>query len=164
MTESGDVRIPLPRHSILVAGLVTTLVLISGCGGSSQSDPTAKFTASYEADRGQLKQTSAAVGAAIQQSTSQTDAQIITAFRGLAGRWQSQLSQLQTLKPPSNLSADFNTLTGAATRVEADLNAIVSAAATHSTTAAEQAGASVVTDITSAKSADTTITQKLGVK
>jgi len=47
-------------------------------------------------------------------------------------------------------------------RAEADLNAIVAAAETHGSSAA-QASASLVTDILSAKSASTTITQKLGV-
>ena len=51
-----------------------------------------------------------------------------------------------------------------ANRVEADLTAIVSAASTHSGAAAKQASASLVRDILTAKSAATTITQKLGIK
>jgi hypothetical protein len=105
-----------------------------------------------------------AIGTAIQQAPKQTDAQIGAAFHNLASRWQNQLSQLQTLKPPSNLAATFNTVTGAASRVEADLTAIVAAAATHSSSAAKQASASLVTDILSAKAASTTITNKLGAK
>ena len=63
------------------------------------------------------------------------------------------------MKPPANLGATFNTLTSAASRAEADLNAIVAAAETHDETpAAEQASASLVTDIESAKAASTTIT------
>jgi hypothetical protein len=101
---------------------------------------------------------------AIQNAPSQTDGQLASTFHNLAGRWQNQVSQLETLKPPSNLSATFNTLTSAATRAEADLNAIVSAAETHSAPAAKQAAATLVADILSAKSASTTITDKLGTK
>ena len=49
-------------------------------------------------------------------------------------------------------------------RVEADLTAFVSAAPTHNGAAAQQAIASLVTDILSAKGASTVITNKLGTK
>jgi hypothetical protein len=112
----------------------------------------------------QLRNTSRSIGTAIQQASSQTDAQIGTTFQGLASQWQSQLSRLQTLKPPSNVATEFNTLTGAAGRAEADLTAIAAAAANHSNTGATNATSSLITDITSAKSASTTITQRLGIK
>jgi hypothetical protein len=159
----------LPRISKVVsrsggtAALLATCVLLSACGGSS-SNQSAKFKAGYVSTANQLKQTSIAIGRAIQQAPKRTDAQILATFRGLATRWQTHLSQLQTLEPPSNLAADYNTVTGAASRVEADLNAIVSAAATHSASAAEQAAASLVGDIETAKSASTKITNKLGSK
>jgi len=146
---------------------VVTLVLLAGCGGSSSSsssDPTATFKTGFDSVAGQLKQSSQAIGTAIQQAPSRTDAQIAAAFHNLASRWQNQISQLQTLKPPSNLAVTFNTLTGAASRVEADRTAIVAAAATHSSTAAKEASSSLVTDILSAKSASTTITTTLGTK
>jgi hypothetical protein len=149
------------------AAFLVTLALLTGCGGSSSSstsNQTANFKASYEAVANQLKQTSQAIGTAIQQAPKQTDAQIAATFHGLATRWQNQLSQLQTLKPPSNLATSFNTVTGAASRAEADLTAIVAAAATHNGAAAQQAGASLVTDILSAKAASTVITNKLGAK
>jgi hypothetical protein len=151
----------------LGAAFLATIALLAGCGGSSSSstsDQTANFKTSYESAANQLKQTSQAIGRAIQQAPSRTDAQIASTFRDLASRWQNQLSQVQTLKPPANLAATFNTLTGAAGRVEADLNAIVAAASTHSGSAAKQAGASLVTDIVSAKAAGTAITDKLRAK
>jgi hypothetical protein len=144
--------------------LVATLVSLSGCGGSASSDQAAMFKTRFSSVVNQLRQTSHAIGVAVEQAPSQTDAQVAATFHGLAGRWQSQLSQLETLKPPSNLAVDFNTLTGATTRAEADLSAVVAAAVTHSKSAATQAGASLVTDILSAKSASTTITNKLGIK
>jgi hypothetical protein len=146
-----------------IAGLLASLVFLAGCGGSSSSDRSAKFKTSYESARTHLRGTSEAIGAEIQQAASQSDRQILIAFRKLAGRWQTQLSRLQTLKPPATVSADFNSLTGAASRVESDLNAVVSAAATHSYTAAQQAGASIVSDVTAARQADATIAHKLRI-
>jgi hypothetical protein len=151
-------------HSTWGGALAATLVLLAGCGGSSSSDQTAKFKTGINPVVTQMGQIAMDTGRTIQRAGSQTDAQLGTAFHDLATRWQTQLSQLQTLKPPSNLAVAFNTLSSAAARVEADLTAIVAAAQTHSKSAATQASASVVTDILSAKSASTTITTKLGIK
>ncbi len=138
-------------------------VLVAACGSSS-NDTLSKFKSDYEAQRGSLDKTGTAIGQEIQQASKQTDAQVGAAFHTLATRFQSQLSQLETLKPPANLAADWNTLTAAATRLEADLNAVVAAAATHSQTAAEQAGASLVTDAAALKAAAAPIKSKLGIK
>lgn len=153
------------RRSLMSGGVtLATLVLASGCGGSSSSDQTAKFKAGLSPVVNQFGQVSMDVGTAITKAPSQTDGQIAATFHDLATRWQNQLSQLETLKPPSNLAADFNTLTAAATRAETDLNAVVTAAETHSRSAATQASASMVTDIAAAKAASTTLTDKLGIK
>jgi hypothetical protein len=150
----------------LFGPVLATFVVLAGCGGSSSSssDQGAKFKTSYESVANQFKHDSQAIGAAIKRAAGKTDAQIATEFHDLATRWQKHVSQLETLKPPSNLAATFNTLTSAASRAETDLNAIVSAAKTDSKSAAEQASASLVTDILSAKSASATITKKLGTK
>jgi hypothetical protein len=142
-----------------VAGV--SALLLAGCGGSSSNS---NFKSNYQSAVSHLKTDSESIGGVIQQAKSMSDAEILSKFKSLAASWQSHLSQLETLKPPSNVAADFNTLTNAATRVESDLNAVVSAAATHSQSAAEQAGASLVTDITAAKGASTSIDSKLGIK
>jgi hypothetical protein len=151
------------QRSSADAALFASLFLLAACGGSSSTDRTAKFKASYESARIHLRGTSQAIGAEIGQAASQSDRQILIAFRKLAGRWQTQLSRLQTLKPPAAVSTDFNSLTGAASRVESDLNAVVSAAATHSYSAAQQAGASIVSDVTATRQADATIAHKLRI-
>ncbi len=154
----------MQRHLKSRGALAATVVLLSGCGGSSPSDQGAKFKTGILPVVNQFRDISHGIGTAIQQARSQTDAQIAAAFQTLASRWQNKLSQLETLKPPSSLAVTFNTLTGAASRVEADLTAIVTAARTHSSAAAEQASAGLVSDILSAKSASTTITNTLGIK
>jgi hypothetical protein len=160
-----------------VSATLVVAVLVVGCGGSSSSSATASeqsasstptaaqsvaaFKTGYESIAGQLKQTSSSIGVAIQNAPKQSDQQLGTAFHSLAERWQSQLSQLQTLKPPAELAATFNTVTGAGSRVETDLRAIASAAATHSAAAAKQAAANLVQDMLAAKAASTRITNKL---
>jgi hypothetical protein len=151
-------------RSRVVAATGLCALAIAGCGGSSSSSSTASFKQDYQPVVNGFKQTSAGIGAAIQAAVHQTDAQVGTAFQSLAGQWQTQLSKLKTLKPPSEVSTPYATLSAAAARVEADLNAVVTSAQAHSKTAAEQAGASLVKDILAAKSAATTIDQKLGIK
>jgi hypothetical protein len=155
---------PKPMRLGAAAGLLLTLFLISGCGGGSASDQAAKFKQGFVPVVGHFRDTSRAIGTAIEHASSQTDAQVGATFSVLAARWQSQVSQLGTLKPPSNMASDFNALKSAATRAEVDLNAIVAAAKTHSKSAATHAATGLVNDISSAKSASTAITDKLGVK
>ena len=152
------------RAFVVRIALVGALLVITACGGGSSSDPTAKFKTSFSSVVNQLKQTSQAIGVAIEKASSQTDAELASTFRTLAQRWQGQVSRLVTLKAPSGLSTSFNTLSAAAARTETDLTAIAAAAETHSASAAKQASATLVTDILSAKSASTTITSKLGIK
>jgi hypothetical protein len=157
------------RARCMVAiALATALVAVGGCGGGSSSkstatttDTSAQFKTRYAAVANQLRLTTIAIGKLIQQAPRQTDAQLGTAFSRLATTWQAKLSELKTLKPPANLAATFNTVTDAATRVVADLNAIVAAARTHSAAAARQASASLVGDIATAKDASTKITNAL---
>lgn len=145
-------------------GVLLAVVLLAGCGGSSPPQQGAGFKSGFGPIVNQFKQISRSIGMAVQQASSKTDAEIATTFRHLAAEWQSQVSRLETLTPPASLSVVFNTLTGATARVESDLNAVVSAALTHSKTAATQAGANLVGDILAAKSAATTITNRLGIK
>jgi hypothetical protein len=147
-----------------VAVLAISLSGLAGCGGSSSSNNSSNFKSGYESAVTQLRVASTAIGTAVQGASKDTDATLGTSFKALATKWQSAVSQLETLKPPSSVAAPFNTLTAAAGRVETDLNSIVAAAATHSQSAGEQAGASLVTDITAARAADQTIKQKLGIK
>lgn len=125
-------------------------------------DVGAVFKQGYGPVIAQLTQTSRAIGAALRGASSQTRAQILTTFRGLDGRWQSQLSRLQTLKPPSNLGPDFSAVAGAGQRVESDLNAIVAAIETRQAAAGGRAIASIVADLGAAASANARLEQKLG--
>lgn len=159
----ADADIVVRMELRAAAGIVVVLALASGCGGTS-NDATAKFKQGYDALRGPLNRTGAALGAEPQRAPKQTDTQVGAAFKVLESRFQSQLSQLQTLKPPATLQADWNSVIAAAQRLESDLSDIVAAAATHSASAAEQAGAKLVGDAQALQSAVKPVKQKLGLK
>ncbi len=145
------------------------MVLRTGCGGTSSvtqtpSTQTVAFSTSYASVTTQLEQITKAIGAAVRQAAGSSNAQLTVEFRDLSSRWQTQLSQLETLRPPPNLTPDFHTLTDAVSRVESDLNAIVAAAETNNKAAAEQAGASLILDVAAARSADAPIRRQAGIK
>lgn len=151
----------LRGRAVSAVAVLATLALLCGCGSS---DTTAKFKSGYNALRGPLNQTGDQLAAEINLAPKQTDAQVEQSFRGIAQRFQGQVSELQKLKPPASVAADWNNVLAAASRMEADLNAIASAAATHSATAAKQAGDNLVKDAQELTTAATPVKNKLGLK
>jgi hypothetical protein len=152
-----------PRH-LLILVIALALVSLTACGSKSSSDkpdPVAAYEQGYRPAVRAMKAISKDTGDAVVDARNHTDAQLVTQFRALATRWQGQLSRLEILKPTSALAADHKTLTTAATRVEADLHAIVTAAATHDADAARQASASLVTDILDTKAASEVVNKRL---
>jgi hypothetical protein len=164
--------------SAVVVSATVTLAALSGCGESStsthtQAQPAAStqpattgsgaFGSGYQAATLQLESASKAIGAAIQEAAHHNDGELAQQFHALATQWQTAVSALETLTPPPGLAAQFNTLKDAISRAESDLNAIVSAAATNDKAAAEQASASLVTDVAAARSADAPIRHQLGL-
>lgn len=151
-------------HRFATGALVAAFTLVTGCGGSSSSSSTADFKTNFSPVIQQFQNVSHSIGTEIQHASSQTDTQASAAFHTLAARWQAQVSRLRALKPPANLSSDFNRLTAATTRVESDLNGVVSAVAAHSKSGAEQSATALVTDILSAKLEASRLTTRLGIK
>ena len=160
----------MATRAVLVAALAAAL--LAGCGSSSKSsststtktDATATFKSGYQPLVNQLKNTTIAVGHAVQTAKSKTDAQLAAKFKSLGGQWQNELSRLETLQPPPRMAVNFNTLKGAATRVESDLTAITSAAATHQAQPARQATVSLINDALATKDAAGKLNQQLGIK
>lgn len=154
-----------------------TLVLLSGCGGSSSSSSSsgasasssstsqtsqtsqsaAQFKAAIAPVLNQFKSASQATGAALQQANSQNDAQLAATFQQLAATWGAALTKLETLQPPPQFTATYNRLKSQVSKVKADLAAIVSAAQSHNVGAAKAATTKLVNDIVSAKATSTTI-------
>ena len=143
---------------------VAVVLLLAGCGSSSSSsskNDAASFKSSFTPVVNQFKGVSQEIGTTIQTAPAKSDAQLGTAFQQLAARWNTAVNKLKSLTPPAKYSSDFNQLKSAATRVESDLKAIVSAAGAHSKSQAEQAAKSLVDDIVTAKAASTRITNQL---
>jgi hypothetical protein len=159
------------------AAIAAALVLLSGCGGSSSSSSAAGAPAS-SSSTGQTSQTSQsagqfkaaiapilnhfksasqATGAALQQASSQNDAQLAATFQQLAATWGAALTTLETLQPPTQFTATYNRLKRQVSKVKADLAAIVSAVQGHNAGAAKAATIKLINDIVSAKATSTTI-------
>jgi hypothetical protein len=153
----------------MILPLLATLMLAGpvACGGGSSSSTTthtsqaSEFATPYHQATAQLQNISKEVGAAIERAPHLSDAQLAQEFHTFAARWQEQLSSLESLTAPAALAVGYNTLKDAVSRVEGDLNSVVTASETHSKTAGEQAGASLVTDVLAAKSASEKLDQQL---
>ena len=147
--------------------LAVACVMIAGCGGGSSSSSTAAQPSTFRSDFArtvtQFKQTSRAIGLALQSAASEGDAQVASSFRGLATRWQGDLTRLRSITPPPAVAADFADLTAAATRTESVLKGIVGAAQAHNASAARQDGANLVRDIVAAERASQGIMHRLGI-
>jgi hypothetical protein len=151
----------MPRRlTATAATTAASLVLLAGCGGSSSSS-SANFKTGYQSAMSALSVTAGEVGTTVEGAAKQSDAQLQSAFKSLAGHWQTGTAQLDKLTAPSSVSSEFSSLKGAASRVETDLSAIASAASSHSGTSAKTAAQHLVTDLAAGKSADTKIRSAL---
>jgi len=141
-------------------------VLAAGCGGGSSTTTSTRstFRAGYLKLRGPLNQTGTAIAAEITASPHQTDAQVASAFAGLAGRFHRQLATLEALKPPPSLSSAFAAATTGATRMDADLRAVSVAATKHDADAARKATAALGRDLTATGVGAAQIKRSLGIK
>jgi hypothetical protein len=135
---------------------------LAGCGGSS--DTTAKFKSGYNGIRGQLDQTGQAIAAELTKAPKQTDAQVASNFQSLAHRFGSQVSQAAKLKPPASLTKDWTDVIRSATRIEADLLAVATAARSHNSSLAQSAGTSLARNAQALTTAVAPIKSKLGLK
>lgn len=157
----------MQAHLARVTAVAGVVLAVSACGGGSSGSSTTGQPSTFRADFartvGHFKQTAHAIGVAIQGASSQTDAQLVSTFRGLAAAWQSDLNRLKPLTPPGAVAEQFATLTGSATRAEGDLQAVVAAAQTHNASAAKQATMRLVIDILAAKGASLEIEHRLGI-
>ena len=151
------------HHGRAASGVcvVAVITALSGCGGS---DTTAKFTSGYNAVRGPLNQTFQAIEAELQRVSTQTDAQAGAAFESIATRFRGQVAQLKALKAPSSVAGHWKNVTDAATRLDADLNRIGSAANSHNRPAAQLAFGDLETDEHALTDDAAFVKQKLGLK
>jgi hypothetical protein len=153
----------------VIAFLSLTLALAGpvACGGGGSSSTktdtaqSGEFATRYHQATAQLQSLSKEIGTAIEQAPHLSDTQLAQEFHTLSGHWQEQLSALEALSAPAALAVGFNTLKDAVSRVESDLNSVVTASETHSKSAGEQAGASLVTDILAARSASEQLDKQL---
>ena len=141
-------------------------LLVAACGGSSSGGSTsqpASFRSGFRLTTGQFKKTAHDIGVAVTNAPSQSNAEIASTFTRLAASWQSDVNHLKALSPPASVADQYTTMTDAATKAEADLNAIVAAAQTNNAGGAKLAAEKMVRDVLAAKAAALAIQHKLGI-
>lgn len=106
----------------------------------------------------QFKSASQGTGAALEQASSENDAQVAAAFQKLGTRWKAALTKLETLQPPPQFTAAYSRLKRQVSNVDTDLAAIASAAQNHDAATAKAATTKLVNDILKAKATSTSLT------
>ena len=85
--------------------VVAGVLLAGGCGGGSGSSSTTEQASTFRGDFKlaitQFKETSHAIGVAIEHASGQSDSAIGTEFTALASQWQADLNRLKSLTPPA---------------------------------------------------------------
>jgi hypothetical protein len=152
----------LRNYLIAFLSLVLSSAALAACGGGGSSSGTThttttsqvnEFATSFRTATAPFQNLSKEIGTAIERASHLTDEELAQEFKGLSTHWQETVSAVEALHPPASLAVGYNTVKDGVSRVESDLNSVVTASETHSKNAGEQAGASLVTDILSAKSA-----------
>jgi hypothetical protein len=157
-TNERDVQVRM----IFGALAASAAIALAGCGGSS--DTTAKFKSGYNAVRGPLDQTGQQIVGELKKASNETNSQVEAAFQSLAGRWGGEVTRLGKLTPPSDIQTDWNKVIQTATRIEADLLGVATAAKTNSTSLAQRSTTSLARNIYALQAAVAPIKTKLGLK
>jgi hypothetical protein len=145
--------------------------LIAGCGGGGSSSSTtdtaaqaAAFKAGFQTATSDFQQGAHVIGVDVTQASHFTNAQLATIFSTLAAKWQTATAKLDSLHPPANATADFNTLKSNAAKVESDLNGIASAAKSGDVATAKQDTRSLIQDVLATKSAAQKVATEAGIQ
>jgi hypothetical protein len=145
-----------------LAAATVLCALAAGCGGSSGT--TAAFKASYVKASEPIERIGNDVAGAVEGASRRSFAQVANEFAGLADRLDTELIELESLKPPASIARAFATVTAAANRFEDDLRAISYGASKNDAAAAGTATKALLADAATLNSAAATIRQKLGIR
>jgi hypothetical protein len=138
------------------------LVLLAGCGGSSEPS-TSSFKSAFSAQKAKLKTLGTEVGTAVEGASKKTDDDLVIEFRSLASRATVLAGALGQLEAPSKYKSELATLQSSLTQVAGALHSIEAAAAAHDGNAAKAGGEELVADAQQVKSSDNALSAKLGL-
>jgi hypothetical protein len=137
------------RRLLPLAALVAA-VLIAGCGGSgtkTTSAPSASAAqAAYVPVQTQIKSIGTDIGTAISGAPKATDAALTTQFSGLATRARTEVTAVDGLVVPAQVTATRTALRDALDKGAGDLQDIATASRAHDAAAARTAAEKLVAD------------------
>jgi curli biogenesis system outer membrane secretion channel CsgG len=135
---------------LLPLAALAAAVLIAGCGSSTTKTTTAPTAnsakAAYTPVQAQIKGLGTDIGAAITAAPKSTDAALAATFTGLATRARIEVTALDGLAVPAQLTAARNALRDAVEKGTGDLQDIATASRAHDATAARTAAEKLVAD------------------
>jgi hypothetical protein len=148
----------LGRRSAVTA--VLSALTLSACGGSTGPSLSA-FKTGFENNKASFRTLGLDLQHAITGAKGKTDAELASEFGGLATRAKQQAASLAKLKPTAKYKTDLSNLVSAFDAVGTDLDNISQAATRHSSTGAQAATVTLITDAAKVKAADGAITAGL---
>ncbi len=169
--DSGDHGRRTHRgRSLATASLTAVAALALATGASAATvravnlTPAEKtFVKQYKALIPTLDKASGAVISAVNNSSKDTDAQVVKIFTAVAKQWGTATKPLLALTAPSPVAAIFATMTREVPLVQADLLTIANSGRTHNFSAAKRAGHKLAVDFNTLGGAVTQMKQKLGL-
>ena len=150
---------------LVCALAVAASLAVTGCGSgkSSSSISRVDFKTGFAANHKEFGVLVTAIAKDLTGAASRTDAQLAKEFGGLATRADQEASQLADLTAPSKYSKRMSTLVTGFHALKADLSTISSAATKHNAQSAETATRELLTDAAKIKTADTSLSEDLGL-
>jgi uncharacterized phage infection (PIP) family protein YhgE len=133
------------RFACSLAVLSVGLLLVGGCGGSSDSK---NFTKDYRTLRKDLKGVGNELATALRGASApgQTDLTLAKTFDSLADKTQAVLDRLRKLKPPDKLKSDYDQLTSALAKAQKDVKGLASGLKAHDVSAARSTTQALLRD------------------
>ena len=135
------------RWRVVALALLSVSILAAGSAAAATLSPAAQaFKTAYVKLVPALNKASNAVVHAVDGSSHDTDAQVVTVFAGVARQWATATKPLFTLHAPAAEATIFAIALRDSRGVEADLLAIVQSGRTHSVKVAKAAGTLLALD------------------
>jgi hypothetical protein len=140
-------------------------LLVAGCGSgtSSSSASQARFKAGFATSQREFRKLGTDLAKDITRAASRTDSQLAKEFGALARRARDQAAQLAALHPPAKYAKRIASLVAGFHATQADLSKIATAATNHDASSAESATRELLTDAAKIKTADTSLSNDLGL-
>ena len=169
--DSGDLGRRTHRGwSLAAASLAVAAALALAAGASAATARAVKLTPAeqafvtrYKALVPTLNKASGAVINAADNSSKDTDAQVVKVFTAVAKQWASATKPLLALKAPSPVASIFAAMTREVPLIEADLLTIANTGRTHNVSAAKQAGRKLALHFNALGAAVGQMKKKLGL-